>query len=276
VQFRFRSLVQFRLATLLIAITLIGVWLGITVNRANRQKRAVASIAAARGNLQFAHERDAAGNRIPDAQLPGPKLLRQLIGDDYFRRVTVVGFSTEFYGERQRLGLSKVDNEGLRCFAALPDVEIVELGNNRAVTDAGLVHLRHLKKLRVLYLYRCDVTGAGCVYLADVPSLRVLDLRWNPVTPEGVKELGRIHQLTHLVLSDTPVADNDLAALAPLKNLTHLRLAGTRVTDAGLVHLEKLTGLEELSLPQSVMPEAAERLMQSLPQCQVSRPRPAE
>jgi len=110
---RLCKLLQFRLGTLLLAVTLFGVWLGIQVNRANRQKRAVAAIEAARGNLQYDFQRDKTGNQIPSAEPPGPKWLRMLIGDNYFQKVTVVGFSTEFYGRRKELGLSKIDDDGL-------------------------------------------------------------------------------------------------------------------------------------------------------------------
>jgi len=50
---RLRTLLQFRLGKLLVAISLIGVWLGVPVNRANRQKRSVAVIQAARGVVQY-------------------------------------------------------------------------------------------------------------------------------------------------------------------------------------------------------------------------------
>ena len=269
-QFRFRSLVQFRLATLLIAITLVGVWLGVWTDRANRQKRALAAIAAARGEVHFAHEFDAADHGIPDAQPPGPKWLRQMIGDDYLQRVAVVYLAdTEYYGDLKAFGLSQINNEVLRSFESLPDVEVIQLMHTRAITDAGLSHLRSLKKLQALYLHDCHVTGTGCAQLAALPNLKVLDLSRNPLTPAGLKELRGMTQVVHLTLEDTPVADDDLAALQQLANLSQLDLAGTRVTDAGLVHLEKLTGLRHLSLPDSVTPRAGLRLRQSLPQCQM-------
>ncbi len=273
---RLRSLVQFRLATLLIAITLIGVWLGVCVNRANRQKRAIAAITAARGVIQFDYERDKTGNRIADAEPPGPKQLRKLIGDEFFRSVVVVDFATEFYGERKALGLSKVDDDGLRCLESLSAVEVLELGHNRAVTDAGLVHLRYLSKLRTLYLYDCGVTGTGCVHLARLPNLTCLMLTHNQLTPAGIAELSRMRRLTVLDLSHTPVADSDLAELVSLVNLQNLSLHNTNITDRGVLQLQKLRGLKEVSLPAGISDDARQRLRQSLPQCQIYRAVPDE
>jgi hypothetical protein len=67
---------QFGLGTLLLAVTLCGIWLGIAVNKANKQRRAISAIEAVQGRIQFDYERDSDGQRIVDAQPPGPKWLR--------------------------------------------------------------------------------------------------------------------------------------------------------------------------------------------------------
>jgi hypothetical protein len=272
-RYRLRTLLQFRISTLLILVTLSGVWLGIQVNRANRQKRAVAAIQAARGVVHYDYQRDSSGNRIPDAEPPGPKWLRTLIGDDYFCKVVTVTFATEFYGRRKELGLSKVDDDGLVCCESLPDLEVLELGNNRAVTDKGLVHLQNLKKLKVLYLYDCSVIGIGVTHLAALPKLEALELLRSPVTYEGLIAISRLQGLTYLGLAETPIVDDDLSALKSLNNLKELRLWNTAVTDAGLVHLEGLVGLQRLELPTAISDEALKRLQEALPDCQIYRPK---
>jgi hypothetical protein len=259
---RLRTLLQYRLGTLLLAMTLLGVLLGILVNRANRQKRTVAAIQAVRGVVQY------------DAAEPaGLRWLRKLIGDDYFQTVIVVDFATEFYGRRKALGLSKVDDAGLQCFESLPDVETIELGHNRAVTDQGLAHLRSLNKLRVLYLYDCSVTGVGATHLASLPNLTALELRWSPLTPEGILELGKLRRLTYLGLGNTPVTDDDLPTLKTLTNLKELRLSDTDITDRGLIHLEGLTWLQRLAVPIAISDDGLKRLQQALPTCEVHRMR---
>jgi Leucine Rich repeat len=271
-RYRLRTLLQFRLGTLLLAVTVFGIWLGVQVNRANRQKRAIAEIAAARGVIHFDYQRDAKGQRIPDAEPGGPKWLRKLIGDDYFRKVITVSFATEFYGRRKQLGLSKVDDDGLRCFESLPDVETIELGHNRAVTDDGLVHLRNLKKLQVLYLYDCNITGTGLKHFVRLPNLHVLDIRWTPITSDGIATIGKLQNLTVVALPET-TSDDDLAALKALANLKELRLENTGISDKGLIHLESLSGLQELILPEPISDQGMKQLQVALPKCRIFKSR---
>jgi hypothetical protein len=267
---RLRALLQFRLGTLLLVVTVFCVWLGVQVNRTNKQRRAIAAIEAARGVIRYDYEYDPAGQRISDAVPPAPKWLRQLLGDDYFRKVVTVSFATEFYGRHKELGLSKIDDQGLRLFESLPDVQKLELGHNRAVTDAGLVHLRNLKKLDMLYLYDCNVTGTGLTHLEGLPALTGLDLRWNPLTPDGFATLARLKNLVALGLPAS-VTDDDLAALKSLTKLKRLHLEQTGITDAGLIHLESMTSLEEVTLPSRISDDALTRMRQALPQCLIGR-----
>jgi Leucine Rich repeat len=269
-RYRLRTLLQFRLGTLLLAVTVFGVWLGIQVNRANRQRRAIAAIEAARGVIRFDYQRDANGQRIPDAEPPGPRWLRKWIGDDYFRKVVAVDFA---FGHTKGSRLPSVDDDRLRCFESLPDVERIELGHNRAVTDDGLARLRNLKKLDMLWLYDCNITGTGLKHLAHLPNLYGLDLRGAPITHEGVIAIAQVQNLRSLWIPETPITDDDLAALKPLVRLESLNLQQTPITDNGLIHLESLTGLQQISLPAHISDEAMKRLQQALPHCQVGRVR---
>ncbi len=266
---RLRKLLQFRLGTLLMAVTIIAVWLGMLVNKANRQKRAIAAIDAAQGVIHFDYQFDVNGQRHPNAEPPGPKSLRRLLGDEYFRKVVTVDFSTDFSGRRKELGLSKIDDEGLRLFRSLPDVETLELGHNRAITDEGLAHLRNLNKLQTLYLYDCNITGAGLRRLDKLSNLGCIDLRGTPITRDGVVALATLKNLKIVALPDS-VGDEDLPALCPLVGLSELRLDQTKVTDDGLICLEKMTRLRELHLPQSISDDGIKRIQSALPPFQHS------
>jgi hypothetical protein len=268
--YRLRTLLQFRLGTLLLVVTVFCVWLGVQVNRANKQRRAIAEIEAARGVIHYDHDYDPAGQRIPDAVPTAPQWLRKFLGDDYFRKAVTVSFATEFYGRRKLLGLSKIDDQGLRLFESLPDVETLELSHNRAVTDAGLVHLRNLKKLRILYLYDCNVTGTGLAHLEGLPALTGLDLRRTPLMHDGFLTVARLKNLVYLGLPSS-VTDDDLAALTSLTQLKQMHLEQTEITDAGLIHLESMTSLEEVTLPSGISDDALIRTKQALPQCLIGR-----
>ena len=111
-----------------------------------------------------------------------PKWLRPLLGDDSAGEVESVGY----WGARE------------------------------AITDAGLVHLRGLTKLKWLYLDRHpQLTDAGLVHLQGLTEL---------------EDLG---------LSDTRVSDAGLVHLKGLKKLERLNLWGTRVTEQGISELQK-------------------------------------
>lgn len=59
------------------------------------------------------------------------------------------------------------------------------------LTDAGLVHLKALKKLRVLDLEDTAVTDGALVHLLSLKTLRMLNLRGTQVTDRGVEEIRR-------------------------------------------------------------------------------------
>ncbi len=268
---------QFRLGTLLLLITVFGVWLGIEVNRVNRQRRAVSAIAARKGLVKYDYQLDMNPQTATDPEPPGPRWLRAVIGDEYFCQVDWVDFATDYWGRRKELGLSKIDDEGLACLELIPTVTVLELGNNRAITDAGLVHLRDLKGLRTAYLYRSSVVGPGLIHLIRLRDLQVLDLTLTPLTDEGMPHIGQLQGLTALCLGDTRITDSGLVSLGSLKRLTDLRLTNTDVTDAGLKHLRALTSLERLELSGTkATPTAIDELRRALPDCAISRRRAPE
>ena len=69
-----------------------------------------------------------------------------------------------------------------------PDLEVLVLCGSQ-VTDAGLVHLQGLKRLRLLHLADTQVTDAGLVHLQGLTQLRSLDLARTQVTEDGVANL---------------------------------------------------------------------------------------
>jgi len=151
-----RRHLQFGLGTLLLVVTLFGIWLGIVVNKVNKQKRAVAAIERLEGQVRSDYELDAYGSRIPDAHPPGPVWLRKLLGEEYFREVVLVDLAIG-----SRVGRSRVTDADLRCLESLPDVEWINLARNPAITDQGLVHLRNLTKLRALSLDNSRAVPSG-------------------------------------------------------------------------------------------------------------------
>jgi hypothetical protein len=261
---------RFSLRTGLIAVTLLCFWLAYESIRARRQKAAVEQIAAHAGVAIFDYEYDDKGQRLKDPQPPGPEWIRKAVGDDYFRNVKVVDLS---YGSRRRESgqAEVVDDAALAIFAHLTDVTTVEISNNQAVTDKGLVHLAGLKKLETLYLYDTSVEGDGLRHIARLPALTSLHLGYTPLTDEGLQHVSQMTQLTWLQLHNTNITDEGMKHLEPLVHLENLQLRCTDISDAGLRHLEKLSGLKSISLTNTnVTAEGVRRLAAALPGCQVT------
>lgn len=61
--------------------------------------------------------------------------------------------------------------------------------SNTGVTDAGLIHLKNLKQLRVLGLARTGVTDVGVKHLGDINSLREVYLYPNKIGDKAVEGL---------------------------------------------------------------------------------------
>ncbi len=75
---RHRRYRQFSLRTFLVVLTVACVWFGWQVNRANRQRKAVAWVLDIGGAVKYDYEVDDAGSYIPDAKPTGPEWLRDL------------------------------------------------------------------------------------------------------------------------------------------------------------------------------------------------------
>lgn len=112
------------------------------------------------------------------------------------------------------IGNTKVTDAGLKCLAALGELESLTLSCTK-ITDAGLKELAPLRKLRKLYL--------GSV----------------PITDAGLKELAQLRNLGELYIGRTKITDAGLKHLAALRNLRILNVRGTRVTPAGVKALRK-------------------------------------
>ena len=158
-----RRYIQFSLASLLVVVTVAAVlsfWLAKTSNRARQQVAAVEGVKKGEGIVQF------------ESSVPAPEWLRKAVGEAYFRSVKTVDFATEG-GRKRGSNEPKATDENLKLLESLTDVEILELGNSKEITDLGLVHLQPLKNLSTVYLYQTGVRGPCCAwnYLSVVVSV---------------------------------------------------------------------------------------------------------
>jgi hypothetical protein len=93
-------------------------------------------------------------------------------------------------GKELRLNVTLQASTDLSPLAALQpdDLQYLQLSSTR-VNNAGLVYLRGLTGLRVLWLYDTQVGDTGLVHLYGLTGLRVLNLRSTLVSSAGVDAL---------------------------------------------------------------------------------------
>ncbi len=150
---------------------------------------------------------------------------------------------------------TKVTDTGLIHLRQLPALNVLYLNGTR-VTDAGLVHLKGLLRLEELSLDDTKITGVGLASLNGLPRLDCLVLYGTQVTDVGLKSLNGLPRLTWLDLGKTKVTDAGLEHLKFFTKLQILHLGGTQLTDAGLEHLRGMTQLQELVLDDTRVTDA--------------------
>lgn len=91
--------------------------------------------------------------------------------------------------KRLDLASTAINDPAVGNIAALRNLEFLSLRRNRRLTDAALVHLGGLKKLRTLRLGETSVSDAGVKRLKAMPGLRNLTLDRTRITEEGLEEL---------------------------------------------------------------------------------------
>jgi hypothetical protein len=185
-----RRWLQFRLWSLFLVLTVFGVWLGVVVNRAHRQRDAVAVIRQDGGHAYYDYHQVMPHGWSLDAEPDDPAWMSWL-GVDCFHTVLHVNFGdpnrrdaiSNAVFERlpdlprlQRLEASGGStDDDLAGIVGHVDLEELALRHS-TISDAGLKHLAGLAKLKRLYLLDTPVTGAGFKFLSGC-SVVYLDLR---------------------------------------------------------------------------------------------------
>ena len=208
---RRRGWPTFSLRALLILLTVIAVWLAIETNRARKQAAVVKEIEQLGGSIRFDYDYDSSGHEVANAEPWAPRWLRSFVGEDYFRTVVTLDFSSAIHQVRDPKAIDFTPR-ALAVIDDLPSLRTLELGDNSEIDDASLVHLSRLSQLRVLYLYRTGVSGAGLHYLLGCPKLEYLHLDRTPLGDDGLKAIGKLPRLQSVNLANTRITDAGLAA----------------------------------------------------------------
>ena len=250
---------------MLAAVGLLGIWLGLISNRANRQRRAVETIRQSGGELYYDYQlkdwRETECVSLyrlndeviqPDAPPPGPGWLRNLIGIDYLASVAIIFADKDIESVANEvedlpqlrvvfLRGKQVTDSTLVHLRSLSRLSVLVIGDS-SVSDAGWGALEHLTHLQTLALESCqNVRGAALSHVKTLTRLTELTLFRTDVTDAGLEQLGGHSRLEVLVLDKCPrITDVGLRHLSSLTHLRHLDVSGTGATQAGVQYLRQM------------------------------------
>jgi len=175
---RRRRWFQFSLRFLFVAVTVVCVLIGMEARKYQRQKSALDELLARGATVRYDYEIDDRGylRRAPDANRPSaPRWMQRAFGEHYFYQVIGVGLFGKHWNDADTQllidlpwlrGLSfhdtTVTDKGFqnvsRC-ACLEQVTLV--GRHPLVTDASILQMRQLRKLKFVDLSGSRATERG-------------------------------------------------------------------------------------------------------------------
>ena len=204
-------------------------WFAPKARKAARQRALVKAVREQGGSVEYY------STNYTDENLPPPDWLRDVLGDDFYDRLSAVTLS------------KGVETDSVLAPLSFSQVWDLQLDNS-------------------------DITDAGLKCLKELPDLRDLDLRGTRVTDDGLENLKGLRLLSNIVLDDTSVTDAGLEHLKSLNHLWALSLKNTKITDAGLEHLKAMSSLSRLCLAgTATTSEGIKKLQRALPKCKIER-----
>jgi hypothetical protein len=225
---------QFSLRTLLVALTVVSVVVGICVQRARRQRDAVDALRKKpRVTVQYDYEdehsrsKDRSGTAAQPfgAKLLGIDMVADVVG------VMVMGWEGQ---------ADPFDDTDMALVGVLSKLRYLRLDGTK-VTDHGLESLVDLQHLKSVYLRGSPVTDAGVKCIAQLPELSALILDCpSPINEAGFALLARCPSLTFLDLRNTPITDSGLLELARSKSLKEIHLSGRQLSSDGQSAFERI------------------------------------
>ncbi|HVX14314.1 MAG TPA: hypothetical protein VHC22_24220 [Pirellulales bacterium] len=226
---------------MLLAVTVLCLWLALHMRATDRQRTAVAWLRGAAAQCYYDYQLRKDGMTYATLPPPGPAWLRDWLGIDHFATV-----------------------------------DCVVLWDQNCVGEA-LPHIQQLKGCRQLFLQfqrPTDMTSEDLARLATLKQLRLLLVQLPADADRLLAGLVPLKNLESLsIAGKTKITDAGLISLAELKSLRHLdALIGFAITETNLTHLRKLIKLRELDLCDSDVSESdVAQIQNALPNCKIVR-----
>ncbi|MBC7855724.1 MAG: hypothetical protein IAF94_20020 [Pirellulaceae bacterium] len=173
-----------------------------------------------------------------------------------------VGELTEVEFAAKYVVKTRVTDKELAILKIFPAVTYLNMQQTEC-SDAGLVHLKSLRKLEYLTLNK-RITDEGLAHLANLKELKSLGLAQTQITGAGFAHLAGLARLEEIEMSNSQVDDAGLEVITRNAGLLALKLGNTRVTDEGANHLSRLCKLNLLTLHHTGISDAGLRTISTL------------
>lgn len=163
-----------------------------------------------------------------------------------------------------KLTQKQIQHFGLWNLEYLPHLTSLDLTGAK-ITDATVVPLRRLTRLRSLNLAHTSVTAVAVWHLARLKNLENLDLGGTKVTDPALRSIAKFKRLKRLNLSGTLITSYGVHQLNKLRQLEDLDLSDTQIDDTALVRLPEMPTLKRVDISRTgVTRRQAQRLRKSL------------
>lgn len=113
---------------------------------------------------------------------------------------------------------ANLTNRSLEHMQNMTKMEDLYIAYSKGITDAGLVHLRKMKRLQRFMLDEVSVTGSGFVHFKELPELVSLSFTHCPVDDAAIEHLKVLEKLDNVNLrltKVTPAAGRSLQKTLP-------------------------------------------------------------
>jgi len=174
------------------------------------------------------------------AAVRDPDLDRNLAHIANLTDLEEINFEDSFIGDA---GLAH-----LRNMRKLKKLDLFSNPNTGRITDAGIAHLKTLTALEEVRLCSECLTDSGIVHLAELDSLKKMNLWSSRLTDTGIAAVERMKSLEELDVRCPNLTDVGFARLCLCPSLKSLSINRCKVADAGLAHLAKLKSLEYFAI----------------------------
>lgn len=124
----------------------------------------------------------------------------------------------------------------LEALQEFPELQYVNIAYCCRITDSGIAHLKKLKTLQTLVLYRNAARFGG--NLLPIPASAVEDQK-QLLTDTALTHIAEFSALESLHIGDNEFSESAILQLSQLNTLKHLAIDDSQISDAALARLRR-------------------------------------